>query len=436
MPASGPPPRRRTWDNARATTTAPIHATEYSILLPEGSRIVHIGPPKTGTTSLQAAFHAGRLRVEDQGVLYASHGRHAMSAVLAAIEQPSPWSTDRKPPSRLPWSRLLGEIRGSTAERIVLSSEFVADASPAAIRKVVREIGPEQIQIVVTLRPIARIIPSQWQQFVQNQLTTPFEEWLDAQLNQPRGTMTPTFWNRHRHDELIARWAGVVGTERVTAVALDDSDYDMILRVFERLTGLAEGTLVAEPDLANRSMTLPEIEVVRAFNKAFRDEKLPGPLYSRVMRFGAAAHIRGRVPAADEPRIELPAWSIERIETIAREMMAAIRASGVRVVGDLDALTAARAGTGTDGPVIVSPPAAARVAMGVLIASGLARGTGRITVSEEEGVTGGERVTRAPRPVQEPPELLRISTSQLGIVILRRARAVVKDRLSALLRRA
>src|SRR6185436_9746131 len=108
-------------------------------------------PPKTGTTALQAAFHMGRKATERQGVHYASHGRHAMSAVLAGIEQPSPWAIDRRPPSKLPWNRLVGDIRGSKARRVVLSSEFFADASPEAIKRVVTEIGREDIQIVVTL---------------------------------------------------------------------------------------------------------------------------------------------------------------------------------------------------------------------------------------------------------------------------------------------
>ena len=71
-------------DNARVTTP---NATP----LPIGSRILHIGPPKTGTTALQAAFHLNRPAIESQGVHYASNGRHAMTAVLAAIDQPSPW---------------------------------------------------------------------------------------------------------------------------------------------------------------------------------------------------------------------------------------------------------------------------------------------------------------------------------------------------------
>jgi hypothetical protein len=231
----------------------------------------------------------------------------------------------------------------------------------------------------------------------------------------------------------------------MTVIALDDRDRDMVLRVFEQLTGLTTGTLVAEPDMANRSMTVPEIEVVRAFNAAFKASKLPAPLYGRIMRFGGAAEMRTRTPEADEGRIELPAWSREPIQNLAREMMAAIRASGVRIIGDLDLLTEVPVGTEANaGTVSVSPDVAASAAMGVLIASGLARGTGSIVADESDAIEGGESAAgrarptgadRAPRPVQEPSELLRISTQQLGIVILRRLRAAVTERLARMLGR-
>jgi hypothetical protein len=416
-------------DNARVTTP---NATP----LPVGSRILHIGPPKTGTTALQAAFHLNRRAIEAQGVHYASNGRHAMTAVLAGIAQPSPWSANRKPPAHWNWTRVLGDIRGSKADRVLLSSEFFADATPEAISRVVSELEPERVQIVVTLRPLARIIPSQWQQFVQNQLVQPFDEWVDALVNQPRGAVTPVFWRRHRHDELVARWANVVGPDRVTVVALDDRDRDMVLRVFEQLTGLRDGTLVTEPDLANRSMTVPEIETIRAFNIAYRGMKLPGPLYSRIIRFGTAAHLLGRQPAPDEPRLQLPAPSVGRIEEIAAEMMASIKASGVRVVGDLDGLVAAGAGRAADtAPVTVTPEVAARTAMGVLIASGLVRGTGPITAEPGADEDDGGKPIRAPRPVQEPSELMRIGTLQLGVVIFRRWRAAALDRVTRLFRR-
>ena len=40
----------------------------------------------------------------------------------------------------------------------------------------------------------------------------------------------------------------------------------MVLRAFEGLLGLRDGTLESHRDLANRSLTLPEVEAVRAFS--------------------------------------------------------------------------------------------------------------------------------------------------------------------------
>jgi hypothetical protein len=230
-----------------------------------------------------------------------------------------------------------------------------------------------------------------------------------------------------------------VGPDRVTIVALDDADRDMVLRVFERLTGVREGTLVSEPDLANRSMTVAEIEVIRAFNVQYRAQKLPVPLYSRIMRFGAAQEMRMRPPDPDEAKLELPAWSVEPISNLAREMLAAVRATGARIVGDLDALAEVKTSRTTEGDAAnvgasahVSPEVAASAAMGVLVASGLVRGTGRIEASSDSGRDPKGKLLHAPRPVQEPPELMRISTSQLGVVILRRARGALYDRLGLL----
>lgn len=410
------------------------------LLLPEGTRLLHIGPPKTGTTALQAAMYGARASMAAQGVYYASqHGRHAMSAVQAAIGLPSPWSAERKPPPRWKWLRLLAAVRRSRARRLVLSSEFFADATPEAAARVLDELDRRRVHVVVTLRPLARIIPSQWQQWVQSLTTTPFEEWVDGILNRPADGSGPLFWRRHRYDELIARWAAVVGPDRLTAVVLDERDRDMSLRVFERLTGLRPGTLAPVSDVSNRSMTLPEIEVIRAFNELYKAEKLPKPLYHRIMRFGAARYLEARTPPPDEPRIELPAWSRERVAAIAREMAAEIRASGVRVIGDVDSIAAlpdpATPTPATDGPVRVSREIAAAAAMGILVASGLTRGSGRTTRSEDELSGDREQPPRAPTPVVEPFELLRMSTLQLVVVTIRRIRAAVVDRIAAPFRR-
>lgn len=397
--------------------------------LPEGSRILHIGPHKTGTTALQAAFWNNRKSVAKQGVHYASNGRHAMTAVLAGIEHWSPWNVDKRPPPMWKWERLLNDIRSSNAKRVVLSSEFFADAKPEAAARVVQQLDPKRIQIIVTLRPLSRILTSQWQQFIQNNNTFAFEAFLKQTLDDPHPAKPPVFWRRHRHDDLVKRWVDLVGPDHLTVVALNEGDRDMVLRAFEQITGLQTGTLEADPTIQNRSMTVPEIETIRAFNIAFRKEKLPSLLYMRIMRFGATFVMQQRTPKPDEPKIELPDWSIEPIRAIATEMMDNIRATGVRVVGDLDdMLYMPKPRVGPAPQVSVSPEVAASAALGVLIASGLARGTAELTLDEDVEATDDVLPPKSPSPVHEPPDLLRVSSQQMALVVMRRARVDIMNR--------
>jgi len=420
---------------ARTAAASSPSSAAGDLPLPEGSRIVHIGPHKTGTTAIQAALWSSRTRAEVQGVHYASNGRHALSAVLAGIGHTSPWAGGKRPPPRWLWLRLLNEVRSSKAKRVVMSSEYFADATPEGAARVIRELDPERVQIVVTIRPLARIFTSQWQQFVRNQNTTPFDEFVRKHLDDPHPADPPVFWRRHRHDDLVKRWIDLVGADRLTVVALNDGDRDMVLRAFERLTGLVPGTLEADPTVQNRSLTLPEIETIRAFNAAFREAKLPSILYQRVMRFGATHLMQERTPPPDEPRIELPDWSIEPITRVATEMMDNIRATGVRVVGDLDDMLATpppRVGPAPE--VAVSPEVAASAALGVLIASGLARGTAELRVDEAIEGIDAPLPPQPPPVINEPPELLRVSSLQMALVMLRRVRADVVHRVRALRR--
>lgn len=402
-----------------------------ALLLPAGTRLVHIGPHKTGTTAIQGAFHLARRSAKEQGVHYAGYGSHSAMAVLAAIGRPSPWSSEGKPPDRRIWQRVAGEVRGSRAQRVVLSSEYFSDADPDAIRRVIRDLGGERLHVAVTLRPLARILPSQWQQYVQNRMTEAFDSWVKKLLTSPREEIRPDFWRRHRHDELIRRWADVVGPENITAVVLDEKDHDFVLRAFEALVGLSSGTLAFDPALANRSLTLAEIEIVRAFNALYKAEQLPTPLYTRVLRRGAATLMERRKPDRSEARVELPTWALEPIGQIAREIVDGIAGSGVRVVGDLESLAAVTTKRAEGPPPYeITPEVAAGLAFGLLLASGAARGTARLRDDAEAGPP-----LRMPSPFSEPPELFRLSTTQLWVVLVRRLRIGFKDRVARLLGR-
>src|SRR3989304_5738516 len=53
------------------------------LLLPEGTRLLHIGPHKTGTTTIQGAFHGARADLLSQGVRYAGRSRQQAQAAHA-----------------------------------------------------------------------------------------------------------------------------------------------------------------------------------------------------------------------------------------------------------------------------------------------------------------------------------------------------------------
>ena len=279
--------------------------------LPAGTRLLHIGPPKTGTTSLQAAFFAAKAEAISQGVRYAGTSRHSTRAVLAVTGRRS-FAEDRAIPPISTWEALLHEIRTSTEPRVVLSSEGSAYAQPPAIERIVRDLDPSRLHVVVTLRPVARLIASEWQEHAQSGLRLSFDEYLDALFRDPDALQGRSFWHRQRHDLLVARWAAAVGIERVSAIVLDDLDHDRAFRVFEALTGLREGTLVAADGVTNRSLTLQEIVAVRALADRFEAEGYSMAAFHRVVRMKVATQMKTRKPGPGEPRIETPQWALDR----------------------------------------------------------------------------------------------------------------------------
>jgi hypothetical protein len=268
---------------------------------------------------------------------------------------------------------------------------------------------------------------------VQEGLTLAFDEWLQAVFDDATGTVTPSFWHRHRHDRLVARWAGAVGPERVTViVANDDADR---LRAFEQLLGLAPGALAVDPNPGERPLTAPEAESLRAFNAAFRAEGLGTRLYDKVVRFGATALLKQRTPAAGEPAIETPGWAIERATAMARQIVDGITAPGVRVIGDLEGLAAvpraaaAAPATGYDVDAVWAD-IGATMALGIVLASGLAKPDASKAWNRipwpDGPLTPGRR---PPRARVEPLELARVSTPLLGLILVRRGLGAAVSRL-------
>lgn len=309
-------------------------------VLPERAVMLHIGPHKTGTTTIQSAMHNSRERLLAQGVRYAGKDQQMFLEARTAVGARG--VPGRRPPNEKAWRRLLREVAESPEGRVIVSSEGYAGADDAAAARVVEEFGSSRpVHVVVTLRPLTKIVPSQWQQFTQNGQRRDYEGWLEIVFRETNMTTSRTFWRRHDHGALVERWVRAVGgPENLTAVVVDESDREMLLRVFERLVGVSPGTLMAPTVAANRSLTAAEIELVRRVNLQIGDEEWANEAYSQVMKDGVSDAMQiNRKPGPDEIPITTPRWAVERAAEVGAEFAKTIRSLDVRIIGDLDRLS-------------------------------------------------------------------------------------------------
>ncbi len=314
-------------------TSEPIPA------VPPGARLVHIGFNKTGTTSLQGALKLARGKLPAHGVVYPGEERYHKRPgvyISGAVGR-----LGDRPTTEADWQELVDQVAAAGDNRVLISSEWLCQAPDAAVQRVVTELGGDKVHIVATLRPLVKILPSSWQQFLQNGLRVDYDKWLRGMLLEPPyDKPTPTFWQRHRHDVVLERWARYAGPDHVTAIVVDSSDHAKIFRQFEQLLDLPEGILVPEPpEKDNRSLSWPEAEVLRQVNDVFKKRGWPDSLYRSAVRSGFVsrlAHLRPNT--TDLPKIGMPKWAAERAAEIGAEAAIAIAGLGIRVVGDLESL--------------------------------------------------------------------------------------------------
>jgi hypothetical protein len=381
------------------------------VVVPPRSLLLHIGPHKTGTTAIQGAFELSSERLAPLGIRYAGRGRGPMRAAIAAITSTS-GAVDGEPRLAV-WDELTMEVAAAADERVVISNEFLCEADDDAAARIVRDLGGDRVHVVITLRPWAELLPSQWQQFVRNGLLTPYDEWLEVTLAEPLAPMTARlFWRRHDHAALVDRWARLVGPDRVAVVVSARGDRRTVLQGFEALLGLDDGYLVTEPDTENRSLTLGEAELVRLINVEFQERGWSRQHHNALIRHGVIHALRtGHEPGPDEPRITTPAWALKRASEAAAVAAARIASSGVRVIGDLSRLseTPDDAATPGDGHHACTPTVPLGAAMEAVI-----------------GAICGSRVTDpvvvAPAPVGNAREVRMLSSAELIGVLAGRAR--------------
>lgn len=363
------------------------HADLEGVGLPHASRLIHIGPPKTGTSELQMAFHLQRKELRELGVHYPVRGPQPGMAARYISGMPGPPGS--KTPSVKSWNKLVRQVSRSDARIVVVSSEFFATCPDEAAAEVVASLGGPQAHIALTLRPLASILPSAWQQYIRNGLRLKYQRWLEEVLTGDQDNLpTPSFWRLHRDDELIARWSRVVDADRVHVIVPPPPDPDLRIRAFEALTGLPSGTLRPAPDARNRALTAAEAAYVRALNNRLHLQELSPAVRRQITVKTVVPTLLALRPDPAERPILTPDWAVDRATEIGAAAARRIATLGVRVIGDLSALSAR-----VEDPDVAIEPLALPVSVAAAATTAAIRAVMDLAATgPEDGDAAGEEV--------------------------------------------
>jgi hypothetical protein len=308
------------------------------LLLPAGARLVHIGPQKTGTTSIQVSMAGARDTMAAHGAYYPKGPYRRRKAGWALGLPGAPAGIDF--PMRH-WEDLVSEVAAAGDRRVCVSDENFARAETPVVERIVRELGGPDVHVVAVARRLDRFLPSQWQERVKSGHTGDFETWLrrilgDDEADRERWNV----WQGHDIAGVVERWLQFVEPDHFTLVVADESDRLQLSRVFESMLGLPDGTLRPDPQRSNESLSWSELEVLRALRRMYDDNGWPTEDFGAKLK-PVVTSLRARPERPTGPRTPpLPAWALERVRALSEERADVAAKLPVRVIGDPESLRA------------------------------------------------------------------------------------------------
>ncbi len=289
---------------------------------------LHIGLPKTGTTYLQGVLWDNRDLVRKDGVLLpgAGHREH----LWAALDAQGRKNLGRRGPrARGAWGRLRDELNQAGGTGLV-THEFFCGASREQAARVVAELAPAEVHVIVTARHAAGMLTAGWQEMVKNGGTERIGE--IPQKSGPGSEFSWRTWDLHG---VLKRWGAAVPPDRVHVIPMPakGSPPDLHWRNFAGVVGL-RSTYPLPERAANQSLGVVQVELLRRVNEHLSGFKGPTDRGRWIRGYLAEGHLAGQTGESFGLDDELVAECRRRSERAVR----LIRRRGFDVVGDVESL--------------------------------------------------------------------------------------------------
>jgi len=306
--------------------------------LPSKKVFLHIGAPKSGTTFVQGVLwrNAGALYeagVQLPGGSFAAHvsATRDLRGLVPEEDDPSnDWTGT--------WDRLVTEITESEAHTAVISNEVICAVDEEQAKRAVESLAPAEVHVIYSVRDLASLLPSEWQEYVKHRFHFDFDHWLREVVDGPRDQAAAQwFWKVHDIPEVLGRWTAVIPPERIHVVTMPrpGSPHDLLWRRFASVIGVDPEVADLTNSRVNASLSWTETELLRRVNHAL-DPEVPMWLYHRLVTDVLALKV---MPGRGAPgRVALPPDRREWAEQEARRLAKSVEEAGYSVTGDLDEL--------------------------------------------------------------------------------------------------
>src|SRR5690606_26061746 len=295
---------------------------------------LHIGLPKTGTTSLQELLWHNREVLAADGLSFPGHDLGAHHRAVADVHpgRYGGWREARTPGS---WAWLVEQAKAHEGATLI-SSELLAPASPEEARQVVDAFPFAEVHIVCTVRDLARQIPSVWQENVKTRQSTSYPDLLASLRSADLDDTARLFWDYQDPPRVLETWGAGLPPERVHVVTVPPRGgrSDALWERFASLLGLDPTTYETDiPHYGNVSLGYAETEFRRRVHDALGEDDVPWLQYAARGQADLAANTlsarsgRGSIP--------LPKQDQDWVRETAERYIATVSERGYDVVGDL-----------------------------------------------------------------------------------------------------
>lgn len=315
--------------------------------MPPADVFVHIGAFKTGTSYLQGRLAAARTDLAAAGMLCPGEDGwkdqvRGFNHVLGRTD-----ASGRRA-RRTHWDNLVATIHAWDGPAAVLSFEFLSLARSGQVQRLVADLAPCTVHIVLTARDLVRVVPAMWQEVLQGGQAWTWQQYCETVIS-PWGHKIPPgrgFWRAQDLPRIVRTWSGAVPVDRIhiVTVARSDAPPELLWHRFAAATGIDPRTgtgrdaLEMTPALANASLDPAAAELMRQVNREV-EGRIDRAGYDRVLKFFVAKQV---LAARTEPgRVALSAEHVAWAQRRGAQLAADLDALGVQVTGDLGDLVGA-----------------------------------------------------------------------------------------------